>query len=387
VAEVIMQVFHCDHCNQLVFFENVHCVKCGRTLAYLPDLGMIGSLDQGADGLWRSPVPEAQGKTYRLCTNYSLQNICNWSVSVDDDHELCLSCRLTRVIPDLAVPGQKDAWFKLEQAKRRLVYALLKLELPLQNKLEDPVKGLAFEFLADSPPKDEKQKVVLTGHADAVITINVAEADDVEREKRRLAMHEPYRTIIGHFRHESGHYYWDRLIRESDWLPRFREQFGDERADYAAALQQHYALGPKSDWPSNNVTAYASVHPWEDWAETWAHYLHMVDSVETAATCGLALRPERDNEPSLTVSESSLKRFDHMLDGWYALGYVLNNLNRGLGLPDAYPFVYSNTVVNKLRFVHDVITGASHRRRPGGWFSFLDLQSIRTPLRSASVRN
>ena len=140
---------------------------------------------------------------------------------------------------------------------------------------------------------------MLTGHADGVITVNIAEADDAERERRRTAMHEPYRTLLGHMRHESGHYYWDRLIAGTPELDEFRSLFGDERADYAASLSTYYERGAPADWQERFVSAYASAHPWEDWAETWAHYLHMVDTLETAAACGLSLTPRRRDEPAL----------------------------------------------------------------------------------------
>ncbi|MFO0925889.1 MAG: putative zinc-binding metallopeptidase [Gemmataceae bacterium] len=354
-----MKVFHCDHCRQLVFFENVQCVRCGHLLAYLPDLGVVGSLQQGDDGLWRSPLPRSRGQAYRLCANYTGENVCNWAVPADDANPLCASCRLTQVIPDLSHNGNRAAWYKLEVAKRRLVYTLLALGLPVVNRTDDPDHGLAFEFMAD--PADPSAPRVLTGHADGVIRVNVAEADDAERERRRLQFNEPYRTLLGHFRHESGHYYWDRLIRATGWLPAFRDQFGDDRADYAAALQRHHAAGPPADWPQRFVSAYASVHPWEDWAETWAHYLHMVDALETAATCGVQLRPLRRGEPMLDrvpdpVDDDEPTGFDELMANWLPLTYVLNNLNRGLGLPDGYPFVLSVPATEKLRFVHGVVT-------------------------------
>ena len=200
---------------------------------------------------------------------------------------------------------------------------------------------------------------MLTGHNDGVITINIAEADDAEREKRRLQLHEPYRTLLGHFRHEVGHYYWDRMIKDSDLLDSFRTLFGDERADYGQALQNHYAQGAPADWQQKFVSSYASSHPWEDWAETWAHYLHMVDTLETAAACGLSLRPGRRDEPTLKKSPIPWPdrgdSFDKMIDHWFALTYVLNNLNRGLGLSDGYPFVLSTPAIDKLHFVHDAI--------------------------------
>jgi hypothetical protein len=353
-----MNVFHCDHCGQLVFFENSQCVRCGYPLAYFVDLGVIGSLDRTGEDLWQSPLPRAHRRTYRLCDNYRKENVCNWAVAADDPHPLCESCRLTRVIPDLSVAGHREAWYRLEVAKRRLVYSLLALGLPVKNRIDDPEHGLAFEFLADPPSACAAP--VLTGHAGGVITINLAEADDPERERRRHEMREPYRTLLGHFRHEIGHYYWDRLIKDHPALDGFRERFGDERKDYAQALREHYDNGPPADWPDRFVSAYASSHPWEDWAESWAHYLHMTDTLETAATCGLTLQPRRPDEPALEAppGPEPAAAFDQLLDAWFPLTYVLNNLNRGLGLPDGYPFVLSTPAVDKLRFIHDTIRAA-----------------------------
>jgi hypothetical protein len=355
-----VKVFHCDHCGHLLFFENIACVSCGHRLAYLPDLALVGSLDEAGGDLWTSPLTSAAGQRYRLCHNYTAEAVCNWAVREDDDHPLCESCRLTLVIPDLSKPGHREAWYRLEVAKRRLVYTLLALGLPVRNRVDDPEQGLAFEFKADVD--EPSGGPVLTGHADGVITINIAEADDAEREKRKRALHEPYRTLLGHVRHEVGHYYWDRLIAAGPLLETFREAFGDERADYGQALQTHYDQGPPADWPQRFVSSYASAHPWEDWAETWAHYLHMVDTLETAAACGLSLRPRRRDEPSLpTIPAEGLVApdtpFGRLIESWFPLTYVLNNLNRGLGLPDGYPFVLPQPAIDKLRFVHDTVTG------------------------------
>jgi hypothetical protein len=351
-----MKIFHCDHCQQLVFFENIRCLACDHALAYVPDLEDVLSLEPDGEGLWRSPKRGEEWAKYRLCANYDREDICNWAVRAEDPEPLCSSCRLTRVIPDLGQPGHKEAWYRLEVAKRRLIYSLRHLGLPVDSKAVDPEHGVAFELRADT------NEPVLTGHSDGVITINVAEADDATREQRRVQLHEPYRTLLGHFRHEIGHYYWERLLAGSDRLESFRECFGDERADYAAALQQHYDHGAPAQWQERFISAYASTHPWEDWAETWAHYLHMVDTLETAAACGLSLRPRRADEPSLTATgkERPRRPFEEKLDAWYPLTYVLNNLNRGLGLSDGYPFVLSGPVVEKLRFVHDTIAAAWH---------------------------
>jgi hypothetical protein len=260
------------------------------------------------------------------------------------------------VIPNLGEPAHRVAWYRLEAAKRRLLFTLIELGLPVRNRIDDPECGLTFDFLADLGPGGAP---VLTGHEDGVITVNIAEADDAEREKRRTAMREPYRTLLGHMRHESGHYYWDRLIAGTSQIDEFRSLFGDERADYAGALRAYYANACPGDWQERFVSAYATSHPWEDWAETWAHYLHMVDALETAAACGLSLTPGRNDEPALPNAPDPVSprpvTFDGLIDSWFPLTYLLNNLNRGLGLADAYPFVLSRAAVDKLRFVDEVV--------------------------------
>jgi hypothetical protein len=351
-----MKVFHCDHCGQLLFFENVSCMRCGRALAYSAERRDILSLDPGPleemPRRWTSPVSR---QSFRLCENYSRHNVCNWALPYDDPGPLCRACRLTKTIPNLSRPGNERLWYQLEVAKRRLLYTLDHLRLPLRNRLDDTEHGLLFEFLEDP----ESGPRVMTGHDNGIITINVAEADEAERVKRRLALNEPYRTVLGHFRHEVGHYYWDRLIGGTAREGAFRELFGDEREDYQAALQRYYGNGPRSGWQDSYVTAYATMHPWEDWAETWAHYLHMTDTLETAAACGISIEPRRADEPALSSVPNPIAdgkvSFDRMLDGWGTITYVLNNLNRGLGNGDAYPFVLPTPAVNKLRFVHDVI--------------------------------
>ncbi|HTP38181.1 MAG TPA: putative zinc-binding peptidase [Steroidobacteraceae bacterium] len=358
-----MKVFHCDHCQQLVFFENVQCTSCLRRLAYLPDLDGVASLDDAGDGSWTSPWSRAAGRRYRLCQNYSELGICNWAVSADDPNPLCKSCRLTEIIPNLARPGFEQGWRKLESAKRRLICGLSTLGLPAPCKLEDPDNGVTFQFVSDVD--SEPGRPVLTGHDNGIIVVNIAEADDAERERRRLQLHEPYRTLLGHFRHEIGHYYWDRLVRDSPRLEDFRRLFGDERADYAQALQSYYDQGgPPPDWQRNYISAYATCHPWEDWAESWAHYLHMTDTLETAIECGVSITPPNPSDPALAhdstqVLESAVS-FNRMIEEWFPVTYVLNNLNRGMGLPDAYPFVLQPSAIDKLRFIHDVI----HSPRP-----------------------
>jgi hypothetical protein len=354
-----MKVFHCNHCDHLVFFENTQCVACGHTLAFLPDVMEMGSLEPAGETL-RSVGPTAADRSYRLCQNYAQYAVCNWAVPADDGRTLCESCRLTRVIPDLTQPGTVDAWRRLEQAKRRVVYTLKNLGLPMMPRAGSADAGLAFHFIADDPSSSAS---VLTGHSSGTVTIDIAEADDAERERRRRALGEPYRTLLGHLRHETGHYYWDQLIANGARLEAFRRLFGDERADYGAALQQHYQMGPRWGWQDSFVSAYAGVHPWEDWAETWTHYLHMIDTMEMAAACGVSIRPGRAGEPALAnvpdTAGTASSSFHRLISGWFPLTYVLNNLNRGMGVADAYPFVLSPVVVEKLRFVHDAVVAVA----------------------------
>lgn len=361
-----MNVFHCAACGNLLFFENTTCVSCQRTVAYLPDLVAVSSLEAAGDGT-RTSTDAAMTARYRLCQNYTTAQTCNRAVPVESDAAFCESCQLTEVIPDVSVPGTRESWYRLEVAKRRLFYTLQRLHLPLRSRTEDPVAGVAFRFLADPTP-DDVGPAVLTGHDEGVITINIAEADGVERERRRKELHEPYRTVLGHMRHEIGHFYWDRLIRDTSEVEEFRRLFGDERADYGAALEAHYANGAPADWSARFISAYASAHPWEDWAETWAHYLHMFDTLETAAACGVSLRPKRKDEPSLPkapdVSTAKGVPFSRMVDSWFPLTYMLNELNRGLGQADAYPFVLAQPIIDKLAYVHDVI-GRQGTRGPG----------------------
>jgi hypothetical protein len=307
-----MKTFHCTHCQNLVFFENVRCIACEHPLAFLPDRALVAALVEGSGGVWQPEGAGLQDAAYRLCANYAGENVCNWAVPATDPEVLCTSCRLTRVIPDLSIPDNRTAWFRLELAKRRMMYSLLALSLPLEKKLAAADPGLAFEFLADTSGGDATR--VLTGHDNGRITVNVAEADDVQRERQRTQQHEPYRTLLGHFRHEIGHYYWDRLIDNSPRLRSFRTLFGDERVDYTVALRAHYQNGPPPDWAERYISAYASSHPWEDWAESWAHYLHMSDALETAGAAGLNLKPKRGDEPAMATPANPLNPSHHDFD-------------------------------------------------------------------------
>jgi hypothetical protein len=357
-----MHIFTCSACQQTVFFENVQCTSCGRPLAYLPDLRIMSALDRHEAAkpprggqLYVALAPLARGGLYRACRNTIEYATCNWTVPAGESHAYCKACRLTSLMPDLDRPEALERWHKLERAKRRLLYTLDQLGLPIESRAERPKNGLAFVFLAQG---DLGREVVLTGHANGMVTINVNEADDPYREQVRKEMGEAYRTLLGHVRHEVGHYYWDRLVRDTPWHSPFRALFGDERLDYAKAGARHYARGAPSDWQRSYVSAYATMHPWEDWAETWSHYLHMVDTLDTARAYSLTLQARPiGGEPGVELLVRSLEFQDavSLIQGWVALTTALNSLNRSMGLADPYPFVLSERAVLKLRFVHDVI--------------------------------
>jgi hypothetical protein len=348
-----MRVFTCQTCGRMLHFENAACLGCGSALGFLPDGLVLSALAPEGDD-WRAA---ASGGLWRRCANAGAAE-CNWMVPAGSDEDFCASCRLNQTIPDLAVPGNAGLWQAIEAAKRRLVYALFRFGLPLAARRAEGETGLAFEFLEDAPDAP-----VMTGHDDGLITINIAEADAAERERRRMALNEPYRTLIGHLRHEVGHYYWDLLVRDGGRLEAARAVFGDERQDYAEAMERHYAVGAPADWQARHVSAYATMHPWEDFAETWTHYLHMVDTLDTAASFGLAVDPEVERAPGVRIAFDPYDApgIAALLAGWVPLTLALNSLNRSMGLPDLYPFALSPTAGDKLGFIHDLVAAARAR--------------------------
>jgi hypothetical protein len=349
-----LKTYNCA-CGQLIFFQNVACLNCGRELGFLPEALVMSSIEPAANGGWKASGP-MNGVVYQKCRNYG-EGVCNWMVS-EEAEAFCISCRLNEIIPDLSLWPNRDLWAATELAKRRVIYGVLQLKLPLARKTDDPQRGIAFRFLSDTTNPDGTLAKVLTGHDNGTITLNTAEADDASREKVRHQMHEPYRTLVGHFRHEIGHYYWDRLVCDTNFIGPFRALFGDERADYGAALQRHYQTGAPVNWQENFISAYATSHPWEDWAESWAHFLHIQDSLEVAQDFGLVGKPlflspqQKRQKPWLSLKQDNFRR---TIRAWAELSVALNSINRSMGLPDLYPFVLSAPVVEKLRFVSDVI--------------------------------
>jgi hypothetical protein len=341
-----MKLFKCQACGNVVHFENTLCVECGARLGYVPDRFAMSTLTRAGD-VWTAAADPT--RTFGLCANAET-GACNWVRPASDETGLCRACRHNRTLPDLSVEANVVAWRKIELAKRYLFYSLTRLRLPLPLKRDSEADGLAFDFLSGAATG---AGVVTTGHDNGLITLDIAEADDAQREGRRTAMREPYRTLLGHFRHEIGHFYWDHLVRDGGKLDAFRAMFGDERADYQAALQAHYQNGPPADWTTRCISAYASTHPWEDFAETFAHYLHIIDALETAQSFGLSLSPrgqalqtQVDFDPYQGVA------FDHIVPAFVAITVAVNSLNRSLGQADIYPFVLSAAVIDKLAFVH-----------------------------------
>ncbi|VTU39442.1 zinc-binding metallopeptidase family protein [Variovorax sp. PBL-E5] len=372
-APTVSRAYQCQ-CGRPVFLGNSQCLACKTPLGYVIErLGVVPLapvVQEGAEPDTFTVFGDAQGLQYRRCANLMTAAGCNWMVPAPREGDdpafnteglspgFCLSCSVTRTIPDLSVESNGVLWRKLERAKRTLVSQLLALGLPVRTRLSDPAHGLAFDFLGNMPGGPH----VLTGHEEGVITLNAEEAEDAVRERIRAEMREPYRTLLGHFRHEIGHYYWDLLVFPTPWLEGYRQLFGDERADYATALRQHYENGPPPDWRDRYVTSYASSHPWEDWAETWAHYLHMADTADTAMSFGVDAQNVELASDLFTAADlwqpehPGAQNFLDFLNGWVRLTNVLNELSRSMGQPDYYPFVLPRTAVGKLQFIHQVIT-------------------------------
>lgn len=332
-----MKTFQCDHCQTPVYFENFRCLGCGATLGIFPGSYEVHSVVAEKGGA----LVSCEGKSYRFCRNSIDYGCCNQLVDAEDSSPICQSCRFTEVTPDLTFASNRTLWARMEQAKRRLLFSLVQLGIQPVPKVENPNTGVTFRFLVDNG------QGILTGHENGVITITLAEADDATREARKQQLGERYRTLLGHFRHEIGHYYWDRLIADGGKLEEFRKVFGDERADYQAALKSHYAKERDDGWRSNFITRYASSHPWEDWAESFAHFLHMRDVVETSRSVGLIGG----------VHVSAVMSFAETKDAWLSTSFRLNELGRSMGTGDLYPFVLSDTVIGKMEFIHDVIVG------------------------------
>lgn len=346
-----MKNFTCPNCGNKVYFENVECVKCRCALGFESEpRSIVAMKNMAPDAKLFRRVKGGDRDLARYCSN-AAYGVCNWVIADSDPNALCKACELNRTIPNLAEHGNLPAWRDLERAKKRLVYSLLRFGLPF-DAAASPRGPLTFDFARNA----------VTGHLDGVITIDIMEADLVERARQRQHFNEPYRSLLGHLRHESGHFYWMVLVEAAGKLDEFRALFGDERQDYWAALARH-AGGAPADWQSRHVSAYASAHAWEDWAETWAHYLHMVDALDTAEAEGMEPRTAGLAFGSLwpfkTYDLYREETFPVLMERWIPLAIAMNSLSRSMGHEDFYPFVVPEPAYEKLAFVHRSI-----RRHP-----------------------
>lgn len=334
-----MKRFACPNCGSEVHFENFACVKCGVQFGVHP----------------QSLQMHRVGAGNQRCRNARIAG-CNWLTP----QGFCIACQHNHVVPDPSIASNTARWADIELAKRQLIYALRRWSLPHPTRAQSPATGLAFDFLADRQNSDGSTTRVETGHHNGLITLNLAEGDDVLRAAQKRDMEEPYRTVIGHLRHEIGHYYWAMLVR-GPALATFRGLFGDERRDYPQALQRHYAQGAPVGWAQSHISAYASSHPWEDFAETWAHWMHITDGLETFRAYGIALDGPAGTTVRIDEDPYATRDVQRMIEAWVTVSVALNSMNRGMGQPDLYPFVLSARVVDKLRFVHGLIQAASEK--------------------------
>ena len=350
-----MRLFSCDHCDQVVHFDNRQCVRCGYRLGFGADRLDMYALEPAGEPNW---TVDGESRTVRFCANAGL-DICNWVVDGASNDEFCVACSHNRLVPNTNTQDGIDHWRRIGQAQRHLFYSLLRLGLPHPTRNEDPQGGLVFDFLEDQVESDGSIKPAMTGHEEGLIAIRAAEADDLTREQARTSMNEPYRTLLGHFRHETGHFIWNKLVRDRNGFDAFRAVFGDEREDYGAALQRHYDNGPVPNWQDSFISAYASSHPWEDFAECFAHYLHIVDTLETARSYGIGIDPRGHEEMSAEVDFNPYRAAsaEQLVNAWVPLSVAINSIQRSMGQSDSYPFVLSPPVVTKLQYLHELLQG------------------------------
>lgn len=379
-----MKTFQCDCADQpILFFESSHCLACNRTVGLDDNFDQVEpyEFDQVTGSFFKAIAPTIH---YQKCDNNAQFKACNGMVNLNTfvpvegkDEVLCFACRFNETVPDLSIAEHIPLWQKMEVAKRRALYTLKALSLPLKTIAQDPDNGLSFDFITDRNVNDHftsplaGHETVFTGHDCGHITINLAEADDVSRSQTKDAMGERYRTLLGHFRHELGHYYFDQLIVHTPEKQQLCKQyFGDDQLDYQEALDQHYQHGAPKNWPEHYISEYATMHPYEDWAESWAHYMHIIDTLETAQNFSITGSTSGEQADSEEVGELNLPQdayffsgqtaISNILDTWVDFSVILNSLNRSMGLADAYPFVLTQAVRTKLSFIHHAIHHKLH---------------------------
>ncbi len=311
---------------------------------------LVFSNPVGAGSLWFDNLSTADGTPVAydpqaraflpmppFCANRDIIG-CNWIAPKEG--AFCRSCAMTALAPDPNIPNAMTNWAETEAAKR---WVLDNLGRWYWFRPEDPGTRPVFHMLA------EGHMPVQMGHANGVVTISVAEADPLVTTSRRQALDEPYRTMVGHMRHEISHMLWWRLSLREDFLLAFREMFGDEREDYPTALTRHYENGPPADWRQRYLTSYASAHPHEDWAETAAHLLHLTDITDSLIASGLS-SPDVPSGSWDPYHETDSNKLIHIAA---SLAMRVNHVNRSMGLSDLYPFILSDAALRKMAFVHN----------------------------------
>ncbi len=345
-----MRNFSCG-CGATVYFENSQCVVCKSELGWCPACNTLRSIQADSNGQYRCGEPSC-GQALSKCHNYVVREVCNRCVltpPATGDRIFCDCCKFNDTIPDLSVDGNHQKWRRIEAAKRRLLYTLDLVGLPYGTAADGFPVPLSFDFKGDTEKKRtlwfnmNKEEQVYTGHSDGKVTINIREADDVEREKARISFGEAHRSIIGHFHHEIGHYFWDVLVKnqcEAECIA----VFGDHNSpDYGAALDIYYKNGAKENWQTHYISGYATMHPWEDFAESFATYLDMISVLDIAFHADALFGVEPVGASFADISKHFAK-----------LGLLLNEMNRAKGLLDLVPQVHTAGILKKIEFIHEL---------------------------------
>ncbi|MET0672412.1 MAG: putative zinc-binding metallopeptidase [Microbacterium pygmaeum] len=336
----------CPHCRHFLYLKRLTCPNCDAELGF----HMLSRQFYGI----RNNRTQIGEHVWYTCSNRDWE--CNWLVREDAPAGRCFSCRLTRTRPpsDDTVALSKLA--SVEESKRRLILQLGALGLPIVG-WDVHEGGLGFDLLSSL----SLGHPVMIGHANGIITIDLAESLDDRREALRVRLGEVYRTILGHLRHEVGHYYQNVLLTDDAAWARSRELFGDERSSYKDAIARHYRYGAPDDWRESFISEYATMHPWEDFAETFAHYLHITGTLQTAAAVGMKLDAtvtsmrDTDVVPLESYQDEPVQQ---LLSDWEWMSQSFNRINRSMGFGDLYPFEMVPAVRTKLGFMHDLVTRA-----------------------------
>jgi hypothetical protein len=321
-----MQRLHCPNCGNEVFFDSLRCVRCATELAF--ELEPTGSL-RVADAAFAG----------RCEMRHAWR--CNWQP--DSSGPFCTSC----LIVDAGTHADNPLLAAFLLAQRRALAQLSELGVAWTGNVDDPAQP-PLRFTYRSSVAGDAPTI---GHLAGLITLDLDEADPAEREQIRATLGEQYRTPLGHIRHELGHYVWLRHVASDPARhAEFRAVFGDETVDYAAALDAYYARPEDESWPDEYVSPYATAHPWEDFAESWAQVMHLHDVVTTGAAWGVVEFPDGPFDPQQWISTAVLASL------------AANELARAMGMRDLYPFALSPGARRKIEAAWRLVHGATTPR-------------------------